>query len=97
VNRILILPPEFAMDIQVQIPCALAATHNFIRIHDSSEISTFTDILADVPSVDSYGSLSPGPARRAEKARATNDRDVIAQQMWDDYVVYRQEFDVMEE
>jgi hypothetical protein len=76
------------MSIQAQIPPALAATHNFIRIHDEMEIFDFGDILDDVPSIDNYGALSDGPACQSERTRAKNERDAIAQAMWDDYKVY---------
>ena len=45
--RILILPPEFSMRIQAQIPPALCAIHNFIQRYDPSEIlrTTATAIM----------------------------------------------------
>ena len=33
----LLLAPEYSLDIQAQIPTALCAIHNFIHIHDSDE------------------------------------------------------------
>jgi hypothetical protein len=80
------------MSIQAQIPPALAATHNFIRMHDTDEIIDFGDILDEpvVPSsIDSFGKLSDGPSQQAEQHRAKITRDDIAQDMWDDYVLYR--------
>ena len=35
--RILHLGSEYQMDIQAQIPAALATIHNYIRIHDHEE------------------------------------------------------------
>jgi len=32
--RILLLAPEYSLEIQARIPAALAAIHNFIRSHD---------------------------------------------------------------
>jgi hypothetical protein len=34
---ILLLPPAYAMEIQAQIPAALCALHNYIRLRDHSE------------------------------------------------------------
>jgi hypothetical protein len=85
-------PPEFNMDIQVRIPCALAAVHNFIMDHDEEDIEDFADILesmTDSPtSLDELGELADGSADRRERRRATTFRDEVAQQMWDDYQVY---------
>ncbi|SRR6266576_3813981 len=36
--RILLLSPEYNMEIQACIPAALAAIHNFIRINDSEDV-----------------------------------------------------------
>src|ERR1700734_2352747 len=35
--RILVIPPEYSVKVQAQIPSALCAIHNFIRIHDHEE------------------------------------------------------------
>ena len=42
--RILLLAPEYSLEIQAQIPSALAAIHNFIRLHDSEEGTLEGDI-----------------------------------------------------
>jgi hypothetical protein len=79
-------PPEYSMTIQARIPPALAAVHNFIRIHDKDEIHEFEDVLEDRdPQDQDYGELARGPTGRAEKARAEIKRDTIAQAMWISY------------
>ncbi|KIM59451.1 hypothetical protein SCLCIDRAFT_38540, partial [Scleroderma citrinum Foug A] len=35
--RILLLAPEYNIEIQAHIPAALCTIHNFIRIHDGDE------------------------------------------------------------
>ncbi|KAF8804646.1 hypothetical protein BYT27DRAFT_7035829, partial [Phlegmacium glaucopus] len=35
--RILLLAPEYSLEIQACIPSALAAIHNFIHLHDPEE------------------------------------------------------------
>ena len=54
--RILVHPPEYSMDIQARLPPALAALHNFIRIHNPDEI---VDILPpDNVDIEATGALA---------------------------------------
>jgi hypothetical protein len=77
------------MDVQVRIPPAMAAVHNFIRIHDPEEINDFTEIAGSIPApAEEYGDLAAGVPSREERARATADRDEIAEQMFADYQAY---------
>lgn len=76
------------MATQAHIPAALAAVHNFIRLHDADKIQDFADILQDLPIVDDFGDLGEGPAMWAERQRATANRNVVAEAMWQDYVQY---------
>jgi hypothetical protein len=83
--------PEYDMDIQVLIPPALAALHNFIRQYDPDDI----DLDADDPpnfQMDSdpefTGELGEGPATSSERARANERRDGIAAAMWEQYQDY---------
>ena len=46
--RILLLPLEYAMEIQARILPALCALHNFIRLHDPSDDAQFPD-APDLP------------------------------------------------
>lgn len=76
------------MSIQVRIPPALAAVHNFIRKHDAEEIYDFNDIQEDPEpglALAGTGELARGPASRTEKEQAAGARDLIAQAMWEDY------------
>ena len=83
---ILDCPPEYSMAVQVRIPPALAAVHNFIRIHDKDEIYKFGDNLEDQEPGDRHcGELAQGPTGCAEKTRAEIKRDGIAQAMWISY------------
>ena len=76
------------MNIQAQIPPALVAVHNFIRVNDHDEIMDFKDILDDIPDVDEFGDLAEGPTGQAERIRAEATRDGIAEAMWQDYRSY---------
>ena len=84
------------MDIQAQIPSALAALHNFIRDYDPEEIHMYDE---DEESDDSFefptnlqpesaGELGTGPATSDERARANKRRDKIAADMWEQYQDY---------
>jgi hypothetical protein len=81
--RILLLAPEYSMDIQKRIPAALAAIHNFISIHNPHDrpISSTSD---DVAAAQMYENVDE------DAAFGPNDsdlrRDMIAQKMWDDYI-----------
>ncbi|KAH9012475.1 hypothetical protein EDB84DRAFT_1250841, partial [Lactarius hengduanensis] len=79
-------PPEYPMSIQVHIPPALAAVHNFIRKYDPEEICEFTDTRDDPsPGLGGNGILGEGPPRRLEILHATSTRNLIAGMMWEQY------------
>lgn len=89
---ILVHPPEYSMSTQARIPPALCAVHNFIRSFDPKEIEEFTtEDLIDADAGESRGDLAEGPAGRAERQKATEDRDSIADAMWRDYHRARQD------
>ncbi|KZT31283.1 hypothetical protein SISSUDRAFT_956594, partial [Sistotremastrum suecicum HHB10207 ss-3] len=81
--RILSNPPEIDLRMQARIPAALAALHNFIRIHDPDEINDFYDAEDENDGI--YGELARGPANRAEKTRGDLYRDTVAEAMWQSY------------
>lgn len=72
------------MDYQARIPAALAAIHNFIRIHDPEELNDFAEAEDMEPGFFS-GELAEGQTRTAEKRRANTRRDGIAAEMWEQY------------
>lgn len=86
--RILLLAPEYDLEIQARIPAALAAVHNFISIHSPHEkpISTTTSDHARVQMYDNADEDFGG-----EPDNEDLRRDMIAQKMWDDYVLLRED------
>ncbi len=72
--RILQLPSEYNMDIQAQIPPALAALYNFIREWDPEEIRVYgDDKLPDFqvyPHPEHVGELAIGPVTSCERVQA---------------------------
>jgi hypothetical protein len=83
--RILQLAPEYSLDIQARIPTALCAIHNFIQCHDADEESpSATDDSFDHHNEDNepHGEQVVDPE---EENEVDQQRDQIAQAMWDDY------------
>jgi hypothetical protein len=72
------------MDYQARIPAALAAIHNFIRIHDPDELDGFLE-SGDLEPGFVSGDLAAGRTRPAEKRQANERRDTIAAEMWAQY------------
>jgi hypothetical protein len=81
--RILLLAPEYSMEIQARIPAALCAIHNFIRTHDNDESLTEPEFVDYMPNDHDHNA---SVAAAVEADRSSGRRDIIAQQMWDDYV-----------
>ena len=82
--------PRYNLDIVARLPPALAALHNFIRINDPNEISDFLQENSDPePEPGSAGELAGGFPNAAERQAANARRDEIAQAMWIQYQVYR--------
>lgn len=91
------------MPIQVRIPSALSALHNFITIlepNDNSEIlqeierdgdfNGCHDASSGVDSLDlgTFGVLAAGDVSEEERLRSTNRQDLIAEEMWQQYLEY---------
>jgi hypothetical protein len=88
---ILLLPAEYNMDIQAQIPPALCAIHNFIRRHDPDEIQDILDNTFDEDDGGGdmfVGHLAAGPPDDEARNRANDKWDKIAEAMWNDYITY---------
>jgi hypothetical protein len=85
--RILLIGPEYDMTVQAQIPAALCALHNFIRIHDPHEQD-----LPDEEYYDQGGYAGDGFVRQVRNVEDNNPRgavarrrDLIAEAMWNSY------------
>ena len=72
------------MDLQAHLPPALAAIHNFICDIDPIDINDFTEAEDMQPGWHS-GDLADALLRCAERERANNRHDDIANAMWDQY------------
>jgi hypothetical protein len=90
--RILLLAPEYSLQVQARIPAALCAIHNFISIHDPAEdtILTVDDNDNNAP-LDDHDHEAPAAAAAAEIDTPSAKRDYIAQAMWDDYLAICQQ------
>ena len=90
--RILLLAPEYNLDIQARIPAALCAIHNFIGIHNPDEELIHAgdendENGDDNAPFDNHGAQAAGAGFDGPSVR----RDNIAQAMWDDYLAVRLE------
>ena len=81
--RILLLAPEYSLEIQAQIPAALAAIHNFIHIHDPDDEGPL--IANNDNSSHDYSHEDCGPIFTHNNEDVDEQQDQIAQAMWDDY------------
>jgi hypothetical protein len=79
--RILLLAPEYNLDIQARIPVALSAIHNFIRTHEPGE-----EALLESPDILTNDNFGEAPVAGIVEQEADVQRDNIAEQMWDDYL-----------
>lgn len=85
--QILVVSPEYGMNIQACIPPALCCIHNIIHKWDPMELD---DIEAAPPPYDavpgSVGSIADGVPTSSEHAQMSAMRERIAQDMWDNYI-----------
>jgi hypothetical protein len=94
--RILRLVPEYALDVQVQIPAALCAIRNFIREHDTHP----DPWLSTTPSrhgSPKYDGDDLDPQVHAGTEGNNDRRDEIATAMWEDYQAKHMEMSLDEE
>ncbi|KIK19803.1 hypothetical protein PISMIDRAFT_106928, partial [Pisolithus microcarpus 441] len=85
--QILVVPPEYGMDIQVCIPPVLCCVHNIIRRWDPLELEDF-ECLAAI-SIDEEGSVSSitdGITTSAECNEMSMWWDQIAGSIWASYI-----------
>ena len=84
--RILLLAPEYDLNIQARIPTALCAIHNFIRKHDPNE----GELLAQANfGGDDFPDADEGPYAEVDVEDGNLEmgaiRDQIATEMWEAY------------
>lgn len=98
--KLMTIAPEYSALTQAKIPCALAALHNFIHLHDPDDFAddgpghggprTATFTLRDIDG-DERREFPEEELGRfvspAEKARAEAFRDQIAEEMWAQYLL----------
>ena len=89
--KVLLLAQEYSFATQAQIVPALAALHNFILIHDPSDISEDRLDTEPEPNTDrdDTWSRNQGAVSQEERTRAAERRERIALAMWEDYIARR--------
>lgn len=103
--RILLISPEYGMEIQARVPAALCAIHNFILTHDPGEgplpqAAIINDNPANQgqPHLDSTNSEPELEGGNVDAyANSNTFRDHIATQMWEDYERYIHEHNLVED
>ncbi len=79
--------PEYSLETQSKIICAICVLHNFIHVHDPDEDLGVLDaeLLQQIPrsAMDFRGSVSP-----VERNSANTRRNDIVQHMWTQYQEY---------
>ena len=86
--KILIIPPEYTLDVQARVFPACAALHNIILKYDPEELR---DMLPPDGNDDiietghSTGELATEFPQRVKKEQANSRCDAIAQDMWEGY------------
>ena len=86
--KILVIPPEYTLDVQVRVFPACAALHNVILKYDPKELQ---DMLPPDGNDDiiktghSIGELATEFPQWVEKEWANSRRDAIARDMWEGY------------
>ena len=82
--RILLLAPQYSLEIQARIPAALAAIHNFICAHsDANDDNPLEMNGGDVNITHDNSNEDDGPAFNPDNV--DEQRDQIAKAMWHDY------------
>jgi hypothetical protein len=77
---------HFATDslkIQAQIPAALCTIHNFICMHNMGNTLSEPEFMDDMSNNHDHDTLV---AAEAETAHLSKRHNIIAQQMWEDYM-----------
>jgi hypothetical protein len=99
--------PEYPMEIQAMLVAAVAALHNFLRVHDGGDDAMDLGSAAqDAPQREGSGrfeefilaeprEISPEELgfsiSAEERRRASARRDRIAKEMWEDYIALLRE------
>lgn len=91
--RILLLAPQYSLEIQARIPAALAAIHNYICEHsDADEDNPLKMNGGDIDIADmvnarheSHDNFNEDDGLTFDDDNVDERRDQIARAMWDDY------------
>ena len=86
---IMIVAPEYGLDVQAKLVAAICVLHNFIRVHDPDDTSDedWEELERHAPQREArdFGGHTIG---QAEQNRASRKRDEIAAAMWRQYQEY---------
>ncbi|KAI6111361.1 hypothetical protein F5141DRAFT_1003564, partial [Pisolithus sp. B1] len=88
----LVLPPEYKLTIQSQLPTATCCIHNIICLHDPDDVDIPDPDQVDeedgpllAPEDGDVGSLQGVPLTTKLQRQMNTIHDAIAEHMWNDY------------
>ena len=82
--KILRTPPEYSMEVQVNLVLALTAIHNYIRI--DAGVGGLEAGLEEVEVPTEIEDDSPLAEERSTRSMMDNKRQEMAAKMWEDYI-----------
>jgi hypothetical protein len=87
--RILLLAPEYDMDIQGRLPVALCTLQNFIRVHDPGDEVEMREIVdhldGGIPQADPFIPAAEPAGADSSRNQAIAVRNRIADELWAQY------------
>lgn len=85
----MLLAPEYKLKVQIWIPVALAALHNFIHMHNAEEGDPPDDLDVDNHRNQGYDNNDDQNSTNVEEETTNHSADTrrlgIANYMWEDY------------
>ena len=84
-SKILIIPPEYTLDVQARVFPACAALHNVILKYNPTELADILPSNDDEDTSHSTGKLATEFPQQDEKEHANIRHDAIMQDMWEGY------------
>ena len=89
--RILLLPAEFSLEVQLKIPAALCVVHNFIRTHDPLDDDEDEDVTDEEDNGNNNNRATENGVE-GNRGDGTHEMcDQIADAVWTDYLDLRRQ------
>jgi hypothetical protein len=88
--KILKTAPEYSIEVQGDLVLALTGLHNFARLRDGSHVDDYLESREELLDDDIDLDIQPEPEPTQVQSNKVMDgfRDLLAEQMWNDYQDY---------